>query len=239
MLRGEQARRRFSLDLPRGAAEIATVFQLAFKNTVTLLSERSHLELIVNGHSLAVLELRSSDAVSVFPVTIPRGILSAGANEVEIVATMAHRVDCSVAGTYELWTAIDPSRTGIVLPDQELGPARGLRDVALEPLDADGTTHLSIRLPTRLDEAWIARAGRLVTALVDRTGVRRPFVEVGRTLGEGPGVDVILAAGAEGDRALDGLQEVGRREWRHHRPQHRDGSDGARTHRRRSGRARR
>ena len=210
VLRGERVRRSFSIDLRRGEAEQTTAFQLAFKNTVVLLPERSSLEVTVNGHSLAVLQPRSPDAVSVVPVTIPRGVLSAGANHVEIVATMVHRVDCSVAATYELWMAIDPEQTGFVLPAPSFGPVRGLRDMASEALSADGTTRISVRFPSTPDEAAITRAARFVDALVSRAGLKRPSVEVGRTLGEGAGMDVVLAAGPERERALDGFREIGR-----------------------------
>lgn len=210
VLRGERARRSFSIDLARGEADQTTVFQIAFKNTVVLLPDRSSLEVTVNGHSLAVLQPRSSDTVSAVPVTIPRGVLNAGANQVEIVATMAHRVDCSVAATYELWTAIDPERTGFVLPAPSFGPIRGLRDVASEALAADGTTRISFLFPSTPDEAAITRASRFIGALVTRAGLTRPSVDVGSTLGEGPGMDVILGVGPEHAPALDGFREIGR-----------------------------
>ncbi len=162
--RGETTRRSWPIYLARGDIERTRTFQLALKSTVALLPDRSTVKLSINGHLLATLPVRSSENFAVLPVAIPPGVLVPGFNSVDVSVVMEHRVDCSVAATYELWTQLDPAQTGFVLP---AGPSSGVRsidDIAGEPLAEDGTTRIALRTTDLGDAAAIGRASLFIEA---------------------------------------------------------------------------
>ena len=210
MFRGENAERSFSIILSRAEVEQTRTFQIAVRNAVAALPERSALDVIVNGQVLATIPARSPNAPLVVPVSIPRGTLVPGVNTVELADVMAHRVDCSIAATYELWTQVDPNLTGFVVPDPDFGPMRSIEEVAGEPLSADGTTRLFVSLANAPDALSIGRAALFINALVRRTGLVRPVVEAGPGRGKGAGIDLVIATGSDRDAALAGLSVVGR-----------------------------
>lgn len=208
--RGELSHRTFSVYLGRGEVERAKVFQLALKNAVALLPERSTLKLSVNGRALATLPARSSEGLSITSVAIPPGVLVPGFNTVEVSVAMAHRVDCSVAATYELWTLLDPAQTGFVVPTAPWGGSRSISDIAAEALAADGTTRIALRIPDSGDAGAIERASLFIDALVQRAGLVRPIVETDEGGGRGAGFDVVIASAGTRDEATRNLRILGR-----------------------------
>ncbi len=210
VFRGEASRRSFKVFLSRGELDGTRMFQLALQNTVAVLPERSSVALSVNGHLLATVPTRSPNGVSTFPVAIPAGVLVPGFNMVDVSVAMTHRVDCSVAATYELWTLLDPSKTGFVIPTSSTGAVRALDELAGEPLADDGTTRIHLRLNDASGTAAIGRAARFIDALVNRAGLGRPVVDAGAGPGQGPGFDVVLTASHSDDDMLKSLRIVGR-----------------------------
>ncbi len=211
--RGESTRRRFAIHLTRDEPDAIKLFQLAFKNTVTALPERSSLEVIVNGQLLSVVPVNAANAQAVLPVAIPNGTLRPGLNTVELHVTMTHRVDCSLPATYELWTSVDPATTGFVVPAQARVAVRSVEDVAAEPLAQDGTTRIHLRTNGASDASAIDRAGRFIGALVARAGLERPVVETGPGAGDGPGIDVMIGTGQKGpDDMVADMRLVGQDE---------------------------
>ena len=148
---------------------------------------------------------------TVVAVRIPPGVLTPGPNDVQIRVALAHRVDCSIKATYELWALLDPAQTGFVIDSAAAAYAvRSLDDLAAEPAAEDGATHIHVRLAADADPESISRAGRFVDALVRRAGLLRPIVDVGPQEGRGAGMDLVLAAGAAGDALVKDLRVVGR-----------------------------
>ena len=208
VFRGETAQRSWSVYLGRAEVDHTKSFQLAMKNTVLLLPERSFIRLSINNHVLATVPARAPNITSLIPVTIPPGVLVPGFNKVDVSVSMTHRVDCSTGATYELWTALDPAQTGFVVPASTAGTIRGIDELAGEPLAEDGTTRIYLRMSETGDEAAIGRAGRFIEALVSRGGLTRPVVETGPGSGQGPGVDVVLTTGPR-ENATKGLNVLG------------------------------
>ena len=208
--RGETSHRSWSVYLARGEIERAKVFQLALKNTVALMPERSAVKLTINGHVLASVQARSPEGLTVVPVTIPAGVLVPGYNAIDVDVTMAHRVDCSVGATYELWTLLDPAQTGLVVPAASTGATRSIDDIAAEPLAEDGTTRIALRGTDVGDAAAIGRAGLFIAALVDRAGLVRPVVQIDSDGGRGPGLDVMITKAGAHDDAMRNLRILGR-----------------------------
>lgn len=192
--RGEMASRSFTVPLGRSEAARISTLQVAILNTVSLLPERSALKIAVNGRPLVSLPANAADKPAIVPVAIPPGLLVPGANTVEVSASLAHRVDCSVAATYELWAALDPSSTGFLIPRDAAPPFSKLEDLALLPVGQDGATHIHVRLAADAAGEDVTAAARAVQALVRRAGLVRPVVDVGPDVGTGAGLDVVPAA---------------------------------------------
>ena len=207
---GENATRSWAVPLARIEAARTSTFQLAMLNAISTLPERSTLTLSINGTVLATVVARQHDEVAVLPVRIPTGLLVPGDNIVQVSVVMAHRVDCSVAATYELWTLLDPAKTGFVVPIDAAASARTLDDLATEPLADDGTTRIHVRRPEGASDADLARAARFMEAVVRRARLVRPIVDVGPQPGRGPGLDIVLDRDpAQGDatRTLKSLSQ--------------------------------
>ena len=208
VFRGESAHRSWSVYVERGEIERAKVFQIALENTVALLPERSALKLAINGHLLATVPARFPNGLAVVPVAIPSGVLVPGFNSVDVSVTMAHRVDCSVAATYELWTRLDPAQTGFVIPAQRAG-MHSIDDLASQPLAEDGTTHITLRAADLGDAATVGQAAHFIDALVERAGLTRPVVQADPAGGRGPGFDVLVSAASARDEAARNLSILG------------------------------
>ncbi len=208
VFRGETAQRSWSVYLGRAEVDHTKSFQLALKNTVLLLPERSFVRLSINNHVLATIPARAPNITSLIPVTIPAGVLVPGFNKVDVSVSMTHRVDCSAGATYELWTSLDPAQTGFMVPSLSAGTIRGIDELAGEPLAEDGTTRIYLRTGETDDAASIGRAGRFIDALVSRGGLTRPVVETGPGSGQGPGVDVVLTTGPR-ENVTKGLNVLG------------------------------
>ena len=210
IFRGESAHRSWSVFVGRGEIEHTKVFQLALKNAVALMPDRSSVKLTINGRLLATVPERSSEGLSVVPVGIPPGLLVPGFNTVDVSVTMAHRVDCSVAATYELWTQLDPAQTGFVFPSSPGAGLRSISDLAGEALAEDGTTRIGLRMADVGDAAAIGRAALFVDALVARAGLVRPIVRAEPGGGHGPGFDVVITTAGTRDDAARTLRILGR-----------------------------
>jgi len=210
VFRGENASRSWLLYLSPAEAERASNFQLAMLNAVVVLPDRSSLKLTVNGRVLSTLPIRSPDKLTTFMVKIPPGVLTPGANKVQMSVALTHRVDCSVKATYELWALLDPAKTGIVMESAAAYSIRSLEDVAAEPTAEDGATHIHLRMPDNSDPDSIGRAGRFIDALVRRAGLSRPIVDVGPEAGQGSGFDVVLSNGESQDESIRQLRILGR-----------------------------
>ena len=205
--RGENGSAAYPVFLSRTEAARASIFQIGLLNTVSLLPERSTIRIAVNGRTLATSQIRSAEKVSTLPVRIPPGVLVPGFNAVQVSVAMSHRVDCSVPATYELWSMLDRTRTGFLLPSQAAPGARTLDDLAAESPADDGTTRIHLRAGTDADPQTLSRAAEFIAALTARSNLIRPVVDVGPDAGTGAGFDIALTPGGVGG---DEGQAVGR-----------------------------
>ncbi len=210
VFRGESVRKSWPLFVGRNEIERAKVFQLALKNTVALMPDRSSLRLAINGHLLATVPTRAPAGLAVVSVAIPPGVLVPGFNTVAVSAQMTHRVDCSVGATYELWSLLDPAQTGLVLAAAPNAGIRSIEDLSAIALADDGTTRITLRSAETADAAAVGRAARFIDALVERAGLVRPVVRVAPGGGQGSGFDVVLVAGGARDGGSAALTIQGR-----------------------------
>lgn len=192
VLRGEAARRSFSVTLAGPEADAIRQLQIGFNHSVVLLPDASSLKVSINGHALDAVPLRAGSAAALVALDVPPGLLRQGANAVDVEAVMRHRVDCSIGATYELWTRLDPVRTGFVTASTAAAPVSTIADLGPASLAPDGTTRIHLVTAAPSDAATLSRAAMLIEALVTQARLPRPVVDIGPEAGRGTGFDVML-----------------------------------------------
>ena len=195
VLRGEQASDERAVFLSPAEALRATAFKVAYSNAVSNLPEGSRLAVRINDQTIGEVPLDASWQNGSAVIAIPPGVLSAGFNSIRFVATQRHRVDCSVAATYELWTAIATTQSGFV----GLSPTPQVRRLAdLPALAGTGSemTAIRLRLSPAADTTALDRAMRAANALILNSFIQRPKIEAAVEPGEGPGIDLVVGGAA-------------------------------------------
>lgn len=204
VLRGEAARRSFSVALSSPEVDAIRQLQIGLSHSVVLLPEASFLKVSINGHPLDAVPLTAGSAAARVSLDVPAGLLRQGANAVDIETTMRHRVDCSIGATYELWTRLDPVRTGFVTTGTARVPVATLADLGQTSLAADGTTRIHLVSASASDAAALDRAAALIDALVIQAHLPRPIVDIGPAAGQDTGFDVILDDGIVEASSIEG-----------------------------------
>src|SRR3984957_5057077 len=100
--------------VPEGSVAQLKRFQLAFQAAISVMPEGSWLNVTINGKGIGRVPIAAPKSIKVLDFDIPPGLLAAGWNAVQVSVTERHRVDCSIDATFELWTQLDPARTGLV-----------------------------------------------------------------------------------------------------------------------------
>lgn len=182
------------------AAEVAAAprLRLAHVAAVSVMPEASNLTVIVNGRPITAVAITATGASRSVEIALPAGALVPGWNAVRIEAQQRHRVECSLAATWELWTEIDRARSGLVFADGWTPDRRGLADLAAVAPDERGRAHIVLVAPTELDPRRFQRALRLTEAIALAGGFLDPIVTVSRTLEPGPGLHLLVGRDATG-----------------------------------------
>ncbi|NLH80953.1 MAG: cellulose biosynthesis cyclic di-GMP-binding regulatory protein BcsB, partial [Phyllobacteriaceae bacterium] len=195
-LTGEIDRLAWPIYLTAAEAAAAPRLRLAHVAAVSVMPEASRLTVFVDGRDVGTFPVATNGNLRVVELTLPAGALHAGWNAVRVEAEQRHRVECSTASTYELWTEIDRARSGLVFPAAFAPERRALADLA--DLSPDDTGRIRLRLVTGQDPepARLARMVRLAQAMALAAGWLDPVVQVTRAPTAGPGVDVLIGAQA-------------------------------------------
>ena len=127
-------------------------------------------------------------------IEIPQSLLEPGYNAVKIETQQRHRVDCSLAATYELWTQIDAAKTGFVFPDRpaEDRTIGDLADLPAIPPASDGSTPLRLVVPKGIDTHRLDRILRAAQSVAIRGRFNYPVFEVVDSPVERPGLDILV-----------------------------------------------
>lgn len=178
---------------PAQLAGSASLF-LTMQSAVSVAPEWSKLTVAVNGSTVGTVPLRSGDPYS-NRWDIPGELLAPGYNAVTFTVDQAHRVDCSIDATYELWTRIDPALSGFAF-DSTVPPAADYLSLRTAVRAADGTTPLRGIVSSVMDEenGWILS---VFQALAIGAAIDRPLTDFAPTPGAGPGIDVIVGPMAD------------------------------------------
>jgi hypothetical protein len=163
---------------------------------VSVMPEASRLAVSVDDRPVSTFPIATNGSAKVVEIALPAGTLHAGWNLLRIEADQRHRVECSLAATYELWTEIDRARTGLVFADGFTPERRGLADVADLAPDETGRIRIRLVAPVDLEPARLARALRLAQSVALAGGFLDPIVTVERAPGKGPGLDLLIGTRA-------------------------------------------
>lgn len=140
---------------------------------------------------------------------IPDGLLKAGFNAVRLTAEQRHRVDCSPEATYELWTQIDPSQTGLVMPEAASGITH-LSDLAALWPNAEGALPIRAVLAAKTRPANVERIIRAAQVIALAGRFEQPLIDVGPLADGAAGVNLVVGTVADiaGIRGLDAMGPV-------------------------------
>jgi len=97
------------------ANDTEAVVQIATISGINNLPERSRMRVSVNGQELGTRNLTHIEQVGMDDFLVPAGVLRTGRNRVQIEFRQQHRIFCGPEASYDLWTDIDLSRSGLVI----------------------------------------------------------------------------------------------------------------------------
>jgi hypothetical protein len=167
---------------------------LTLQTAISVAPEDSKMKVAINGTPVGSSRLVAGDPRRI-EFAVPVGVIHPGYNAVTIEADQRHRVDCSINATYELWTKIDPDKSGFIYS----GVAKpSLSLVDLLPLSGakQGRTPIRVVVPAG-EMAAYDRAMRAVEALTILGNFNHPAVEFAATPGTGPGIDLFIGTKSE------------------------------------------
>jgi len=197
---GEFASRTVSFFALPDEASNASKLVLTLQTAISVAPENSRMVVKVNGTEVGSTGLVAGDARRV-EFAVPAGVIHPGYNAVTISADQRHRVDCSIGATYELWTKIDPAKSGFVYSGVNR-PSLSLVDLLPLSGSTNGRTAMRVILPAGAPMTDHDRAMNVVQALTILGNFNHPSIEFGTTPGTGPGIDIYLGTTGELASAL-------------------------------------
>ncbi len=168
-------------------------FQLGYLTAVSVMPEASYLKLIINDIVVGRANIQPTQGVRTVIFDIQPGLVQPGFNSVRLTAEQTHRVDCSLNATYELWTQIDPGKTGFVLPAGDAG-ATGFADLAALPPDEQGALPIRIVLPGKTTPQHLERIIRSVQMISLVGRFEQPVVDIGPIATGQYGINLVIGA---------------------------------------------
>lgn len=192
---GEWSEKLWPISLTIAQATAPATLRLSFLSAISVMPEGSRVTVFLNDVSLGSAPLARADAVASRDFAVPAGVLKAGANALRLRVEQRHRVDCSPAATYELWTVLDPARSGLVLgsPEPGYGPPA---DIAAIPPRASGAFAIRLAAGERLSPAMVQRAIKAVQITALASGTLQPVVTIGADGADEPSLVLALGNGA-------------------------------------------
>lgn len=204
-LTGEEDALQFPVYLTEAQARGQTKLRVSYLSAISVAPESSELSGSVNGTRVGWTRIQAPGAVKVVEFPLPEGLLKPGYNAIGLAASQRHRVDCSTGATYELWTQIDPSRSGLVVA--QAGDLDLKTLAALEP-DESGALPVSVLLAERPSSERLERMIGAVQAVALIGRLARPAVTFGPPLTGRTGVNLLVGTAAE-IRGTEGVEELG------------------------------
>jgi len=189
-LAGEIASSEWPVYVTADQARLPIKFQVGYLSAISVMPEASYLTLSINDVVVGRANIRATHSVKTFTFDIPPNALQAGFNSIRLTAEQRHRVDCSLQATYELWTQIDPSQTGLLLPRSTR--VSSLSDLpALSP-DAQGALPIRAVVPGRTNLANVERIMRAAQLISLHGRFEQPVVDIGPLADGEYGVNLVV-----------------------------------------------
>ncbi|MBX9761122.1 MAG: cellulose biosynthesis cyclic di-GMP-binding regulatory protein BcsB [Beijerinckiaceae bacterium] len=203
-LTGEIAQAEWPMYLTDAQAQHRLSFRLGYLAAVSVMPEGSYLSLTVNDVVVGRTNIVGTRGVRTAVFDIPAGLMKPGFNAVRVTAEQRHRVDCSLEATYELWTQIDPTQTGLVLPRIDPGVTM-IADLAAIPIDDQGALPIRAITPQRADMGSVERIIRAAQMISLLGRFAQPVVEFGSLAQGEHGINLAVGPIDELRAQLDGL----------------------------------
>ena len=155
-LTGETGELRWPVYLTAAQAAAPVRMRIGYRSAVSVLPEASKLEVKINGRLVGEDAIDAANGLRTAEFTVPAGLTQTGYNAIIVSVRQRHRVDCSVKATYELWTTLDPSETGLVLAGNT-GAISTMADLPALLPRADGSLPIHVLLNGKLNPAHLER----------------------------------------------------------------------------------
>ncbi len=104
-----------NFDLYTVSSQGQNVLRLTTVSGINNLPERSSMHLRVNGQDIGTRNLAHIEGFGSDEFVLPPDVLRAGRNRVQIEFRQHHRIFCGPEASFDLWTDIDLSRSGLVV----------------------------------------------------------------------------------------------------------------------------
>jgi cellulose synthase operon protein B len=195
-LAGEIGASEWPIYVTEAQASRRLQFRVGYLAAVSVMPEASALTLTINDQTIGDTPIRAVQEVETIVFDIPPGVMRPGFNSVRLSTSQRHRVDCSLEATYELWTQIDPTETGLVLPEDDAGVA-SLSDLGALPPDEQGALPIRAVLGANARAFEIERMLRAAQAISLAGHFEQPVVDAGPAAGGRYGANLFVGAVAE------------------------------------------
>lgn len=146
-----------AFDVYASAGADQQILRLSTVSGINNLPERSYLRVSVNGTDLGRRNLEHIESFGMIDFALPPDVLIPGRNRAQIEFRQHHRIYCGPEASFDLWTDIDLSKSGLVVRrDHEAvgvetflmalaAQATGVRPVEIRGLDSLGSDSESWR----------------------------------------------------------------------------------------------
>ena len=190
---GETASIEWPVNIARQQLGGQVTMRVGYKNAVSVMPEASSLTLEVNGAHIASRAIQSPDRSRVLNFPVPSHLLVPGYNSVKLIARQRHRVDCSIRATHELWTDIDPAKTGLVFAkgNSNLNTLDAISSIARNKA---GQVKMRLLSGDLQDADQIARAMLMSQHVSIYADFESPLVEFSGQPGQGAGLDIFTGS---------------------------------------------
>jgi hypothetical protein len=203
-LNGENGSLQWPVYLTESQASSSATFDLVYRSAISVTPGSSMLTVTINDIVIGGSKIGGPEGTNSTKLDVPAGLLAHGFNAVRISIDQHHRVDCSLAATYELWTELDKALTGFSL--QQMPPSRELGQVgdlaALLPR-TDGSFPIRILTSGKMQPGAV---DRIIMAAQDVALIGRftqPVVEFESEAAKGSGLNLLIGTTAELSTQID------------------------------------
>ncbi len=190
-LQGESGASEWPIYLSEAQALRPLSFRVGYLSAVSVMPEGSTLTVSINDTIIGQTRIAAPNKTEIVDFPVPPELVRPGFNALRIAVDQRHRVDCSLKATNELWTQIDPAKTGLLIPGGDAG-VRGVSDLAALPPDAQGALPIRAVLPGRTSAANVERMIRAVQILAVQGRFEQPAVDVGAMAAGDYGVNLVV-----------------------------------------------